>query len=384
MKIIDKEDCMGCHACFNICPTGAISMIENEKGFKTYKIDKEKCIKCNRCRKVCPVLSKESINNTPKAYACINENEEIKIKSSSGGVFSLLAECILNKNGVVFGAGFDNNWNVKHSYVEKIEDIEKFRGSKYVQSTIGDSYKKAKEFLEIGRYVLFSGTPCQIEGLKAFLGKEYDNLYTQDIICHGVPSPKVWRKYLEFRERKDKNKPNGIYFRNKDNGWTTFSMKFDYNKTEYKEVNNKDLFMEAFLRNTVLRDSCYNCHFKKKHRISDITLADFWGIDNIVPEMNDNSGASLVIINSEKGDKLFKEIKEKMRIKQVDFEEAIRYNPSMTKSCNMDTKRENFFENLEKMSFDKLVNKYTTKPSTFKILMNRTKAILKKILANSN
>ena len=377
MEIIPKKECVGCHACFNACPTGAISMDSDEKGFKTYSIDKDKCIKCGKCKRVCPVLNNKEITNEIKAYACINNNEDERIKSSSGGVFSLLAKNILNKEGVVFGAQYDNEWNVIHNYIENYGDIDKLRGSKYVQSTIGSSYKKAREFLEEGRFVLFTGTPCQIEGLKGYLEKDYDNLITQDVICHGVPSPKVWKKYREYRRKKDREEPQNILFRNKDNGWNTFNVKFDYGKNSYKKNQQNDLFMQSFLRNTILRDSCYKCHFKKKNRLSDITLADFWGINRILPDFNDNKGTSLVIVNSKKGEKIFKEIESDMMYKEVDLLQAIKYNLAMIESAKMDPKRNEFFENIENYDFDKLVKKYTSRPKLYIRMINKSKAIIK-------
>lgn len=381
MEIINKIECTGCSACYNICPKHAIEMIEDKKGFEYPKINKEKCIDCKLCVKACPILHYNIVNNIPKAYAVINNNEITRDKSASGGVFSLLAEYIIDNNGVVFGAEFDKNWRVKHYYIENKENIDKFRGSKYLQSTIGNTYKLAKEFLKNGKKVLFTGTSCQIEGLKSYLMKDYENLYTQDIICHGVPSPKVHNKYLEYQKNKFKTtKINKIEHRNKDNGWRNFKLKIKFDKNTYKESHKKDLFMQAFLRNTILRDSCYNCHFKKKNRISDITLADFWGIENILPDMDDDKGTSLVIVNSKKGQELLENIKDKIQCKSVDFETAIKYNPSMTKSAKKDKQSDKFFENLDKMDFDKLVKKYTYTPSKLKKIINKIKGIIKKII----
>lgn len=377
IEITNKTKCCGCHACYNVCPKGAIKMQQDEKGFKYPVIDKEKCINCGLCTKVCPMLNNKQIENKPVAYACINKDENIRSKSSSGGIFTIIAEEILEKNGVVFGATFDEKYNVVHQYIEKKEDLEKFRGSKYVQSSINDTYKKAKEFLEKDRYVLFTGTPCQIEGLKKYIQKDYEKLYTQDIICHGVPSPKVWKKYLEYRESEDKEKPQNISFRNKDNGWKLFNIKFEYLKSKYKQNQNKDIYMQAFLKNTSLRDSCYNCSFKKKNRISDITLADFWGIENVLPEMDDNKGTSLVIVNSIKGQELFEKIKDNIGFKKVDLEDAIKYNKSMIESAKKDKNREKFFENLDKMKFDKLVKKYTYKRGIIRKILSRIKRIFK-------
>ena len=382
IEITDKTKCCGCHACYNICPKGAIKMQQDKKGFEYPVVDKEKCINCGLCNKVCPIINNKQINNEPKAYACYNKDLNMRMQSSSGGIFTLLAEEILNRGGVVFGASFNKNFEVEHIMVESVGKLEKLRGSKYTQSKIGETYKKAKEILEEGRYVLFTGTPCQIEGLKSYLRKEYDNLYTQDIICHGVPSPKVWKKYIKHRDNTDNGKTKKISFRNKDNGWKLYNVKFEYNSSSYKQNQNEDKYMQAFLRNTILRDSCYNCSFKKLNRISDITLADFWGIQNIMPKLDDDKGTSLVIINSKKGQELFENIKETIIYKNVDLQEATKYNPSMTKSADKDPNREKFFKNLDKLEFDELVNKYTYTPSIFKRIMRKGKNIIKKIIKN--
>lgn len=380
IDIKNKEQCCGCHACYNICPKNAIIMQEDEKGFRYPIIDKDKCIQCGLCEKVCPIIKNAQIQNEPIAYAAYNKDEEIRKVSSSGGIFTLLAEVILEEKGVVFGASFNEKHEVYHTYIENKNELDKFRGSKYLQSSINDTYKKAQEFLKNGRYVLFTGTPCQIEGLRTFLREDYDKLYTQDIICHGVPSPKVWNKYLQFREKEDRDKPKKISFRNKDGGWKLFNMKFEYSNFEYRKNEIEDIYMQAFLRNTSLRDSCYNCSFKKKNRISDITLADFWGIENILPEMDDNKGTSLVIVNSEKGEELLNKIIEKMIYKRVDLDNALKYNPSMISSVNKDKNREKFFENLDKIEFDKLVKKYTYKPNIFRRVIGKIKRIIKKVI----
>ena len=381
IEIKDKTRCMGCHACYNKCPVKAIEMVEDEKGFKYPQVNKEKCINCGLCEKVCPILNQINIANEPKAYAVKNKNEEVREKSSSGGMFSLLAEKVLQDGGVVFGAAFDEDWQLKHTYVENIEDLQIFRGSKYLQSVVGDTYSKVKDFLVEGRKVMYTGTPCQIEGLKAYLGKDYEDLLTQDIICHGVPSPKVHKKYLGYLKDKYKSQNiKSIIHRTKINGWKNWCVNIKFDNSEYIESHNKEPYMQSFLRNTSLRESCYNCQFKKKHRISDITLADFWGIENVAPEMDDDRGTSLVIINSEKGKKIFEQIKDKINYKQVDFEEAIRYNPSMTTSVKPDPNREKFFENLDKMPFDELVKKYTYTPSVFKRILWKVKRVVKKII----
>lgn len=378
IEIKDKTMCMGCHACYSKCPVQAIKMVEDEKGFKYPIVNKEKCINCSLCERVCPILNKNKTTNNPEAYVVKNKNEKIREQSSSGGMFTLLAEKVLQNGGVVFGATFDEDWDVEHKYVENVEELQMFRGSKYVQSTIGSTYAKAKEFLLEGREVMFTGTPCQIEGLKSFLGRDFENLVTQDIICHGVPSPKVHKKYLEFvKLNYNSKKIEQIYHRSKNSGWKDSGIKIKLDNMEYIKSHKEDPYMQAFLRNTILRDSCYDCQFKNKNRISDITLADFWGIENIEPEMDDDKGTSLVIINSEKGMKIFEQLKDKIIWKKVNFEEAIQYNPSMTSSPRKDPNRKKFFDNLDKISFEKLVNNYTYQPSIIRKILRRIKKLFK-------
>ena len=282
MKKIDtleKKDCSGCMACMNICPKNAIMMKEDKNGFKYPKIDEKLCIDCGLCSKACPVINKlkENLYNI-KVYACKNKDENIRKKSSSGGLFTLFAKYILDQEGVVFGAKYDENLRVIHDYIEKDDNINEFRGSKYVQSDINSTYAKAKKFLSNGRKVLFTGTPCQIEGLITYLGKNYSNLYTQDFICHGVPSPKVWKKYLDYKKEKCGEDPIKVNFRDKEVlGWSNFQVKYKYKSKDEIVHHDDDYYMNFFLRNYDLRESCYNCHFKKIRRNSDLTIADFLG-----------------------------------------------------------------------------------------------------------
>ncbi len=369
IEIKNKSNCCGCTACKNICPKNAIVMLEDEKGFKYPQIDKQKCINCGLCEMVCPILKKSVPIEKMIAYAAINKDETIRMNSSSGGIFTLLAENIIQKGGAVFGVELDENFHAKHTYIEKIEDIEKFRGSKYMQSELGDSYLKVKEFLEKDRYVLFTGTPCQVGGLKSFLKKEYKKLYTQDIICHGVPSSKTWDKYLEYRRNVDKLKDlKSIKFRNKNNyGWNSYELSFKYEENEVFIDHNKDLFMKAFLSDIALRDSCYECKFKNKNRKSDILVADFWGIEQVLPEMNDEKGISLVIINSQKGKKIFEEIKKSVEYKKVDTNLATKNNPSMIKSANYHKNTQEFFLNIENLEFDELIKRYVLEKEYIKL-----------------
>ena len=383
-EIVEKNKCCGCHACFDICPKDAISMKEDEKGFKYPYIDQDKCIDCGLCKKVCPVLNvKKEKKKDIKAYACYNKKLNERLESSSGGIFILLAKEILKRKGVVFGAAFDEQFNVKHIYVEKEKELKKLMKSKYTQSTIGDSYRKAKEFLDNDRYVLFTGTPCQIEGLKSYLKKDYEKLYTQDIICHGVPSPKAWDKYLKYQEKINKEKIKDVSFRNKDNGWKGYQMKILFETKTYSKSHSDDLFMKAFLKNICLRDSCYNCSFKKKYRVSDITLGDYWGIYDIHPEMNDDKGISVFVASSNKGQELFNKIKGKLEYKETNLDDAIKYNFSMIKSADHHKNEKKFIDKIDNMKFNQLITKYIPKQPKKKKGNHKIIELLKKIYHKS-
>lgn len=360
MKIVGKSKCSGCHACFNICPKDAITMVPDENGFKHPQIADDLCIHCNLCKKVCPILKDVKKENDIQAYACINKDDEIRKNSSSGGVFYLLAKNILSKNGVVFGARFNDDFEVIHDYVEKVEDIHLFQGSKYVQSTIHDSYKKAKKFLDDNRLVLFTGTPCQIEGLLSYLQKDYPNLITQDIVCHGVPSPKLFKLYKENIKYKYNDDITKINFKKKTNSWKNYEMSIDLKNHHYEISHNDDVYMKAFLNDIALRDSCYQCNAKKKHRLSDITLADFWGIESVLPEMDDDKGTSLVIINSKSGNQLFEEIKDQINYKEIEYEKAIVNNPSLYQSVNRPKNRDTYLNRVTVDNLNDLTKKYTT------------------------
>lgn len=370
--IKDKSKCSGCHACMSVCPKSAIEMKSDDEGFLYPFVDKEKCVDCGLCEKACQAINPIVSTRNPKAYACYNTDEDIRIQSSSGGIFTAIAKWIISQNGVVFGAGFDDNLNVVHMEIDNEKDLSKLRGSKYVQSVIGNNFTKAKEYLDAGRIVLFTGTPCQIDGFLHYLKKDYPNLYTQDLICHGVPSSKVWKKYLEFQEHrfneKIKSNPNP-QFRNKRISWTSYSqVLFFENDKEYVENSKNDLYINAFLSNVSLRPSCYNCHSKTLNRNSDITLADLWGCRNIVPEMFDDKGTSFVMINSEKGKEIFKIISNQLGVREIDLNTAVYYNASAYKSSKLPKKRTWFFQNIDDLKFDELVIK-SIKPTFYERIM---------------
>lgn len=361
--MVDKKYCTGCTACYEICPAHAIKMEPDQEGFLYPIIEELKCIHCNLCDETCPVVkdNKRLSDSSPITYAACSLNDEIRLKSSSGGVFTELAEYILDVNGVVIGCSMSADCKkAVHILVENRVDLENLRGSKYLQSDLQGVFHKIQEYLNENRFVLFSGTPCQVSGLKAYLGnKKYDNLYTIDVICHGVPSPYIWKKYVEFRETEAQASVRRTIFRHKKYGWKLYSVLFDFlNSTEYTEPLTKDLYMKGFLANLFLRPSCYKCKFKGENYASDVTLADFWGVENVAPEMDDNKGTSLVIIHTLKGDKIFKEIFTKLKVKKIDRDRALESNPSYYSSVQENHLRKGFYRDIKKQSFDKVIEKY--------------------------
>ena len=346
VEINKKENCNGCYGCFNICPRRCISMEIDNEGFWYPKVDKHKCIDCNLCEKVCPIINNPKKDNTEIiAYACKNKNEEERMSSSSGGIFSLLCEEVIKKGGIVFGASFNENFEVRHTYAETLEECIQFRGSKYVQSKIGDTYKKAEEFLKKGKIVLFSGTQCQIKGLNLYLRKEYDNLIGVDIVCHGVPSPRVFKAYKSRIMDKYGEEVKDIRFRDKIKGWKEYSYVTEFkNGKVYSETLGKDLYMKGFLKDLYLRPSCYSCSAKNYTSGSDLSLADFWGVQVKYPEFDDDKGVSLILINTKKGQDILNMISKKIEILEADLEYAIKYNPCIVKSVEYNDERESFFK----------------------------------------
>lgn len=355
--VTSKTRCTGCMACVNSCPHGAIKLVENVEGFIYPEIDDEKCTRCNLCKKICPVNKVYHVKyEKPAFYAAINKNDDDRQKSSSGGIVALLAKQILNNNGVVYGAALEGTI-LNHIRVDNTNDLYKIMGSKYLQSNINLILREVKEDLDQGTKVLFTGTPCQIEGLKAYLNKEYENLICLSIICHGVPSPKVFQKYIAEKERKEENKIEKVEFRNKNVGWHKFSMSYTYKDGENKtEVFEKDKYMQGFLDNYTLRDSCYNCQmrFEKKNQ-SDFIIGDYWGIENVFPEMDDDKGISAIVINSEKGEKIFQKINQKIKYKESTLEDIIKANPCLKAPVAYTKKRQKFFTMLNYNEVDTIV-----------------------------
>lgn len=377
--IVAKADCCGCKACEQACPTKAITMVTDSEGFWYPYINRSLCINCGLCDKVCNAKNKYAGNAYDNiAYACINKNEDVRLNSSSGGVYYELAKLVIAQNGVVFGAQTDENMRVFHSYAETLNDCLKYRGSKYVQSDIGSSYKEVKEFLNANRKVLFTGTPCQIDGLKLYLQKDYANLIAVDLICHGVPSPKVLVKYVSEIEAKSQSKVVKINFRDKREGWKTFTTTTDSGQEFCADLTH-DTYLRLFLSDINLRPSCYNCASKGTKKRADITLADFWGVQDIYPQMFDDKGTSLVLINSSQGEEIFNNIKDNFNYLSVDIDKSVAYNPSLNQSSKVHKYRQEFFDNFDKYSLKELDDKYVKDKLPLRLL-KKAKRVIKKII----
>lgn len=359
-QVTEKELCVGCTACENTCPKKAISMEADALGFLYPKIDETKCVDCGLCARACPANRADMGRNQARtAYALINASDEIRMESSSGGAFTLLAEKTINDGGVVFGARFDTEFNVVHGYAETVGGLAEFRGSKYTQSDMGGCLPQCRAFLEAGRSVLFSGTPCQCAGLRSFLGKEYENLTVVDFICHGVPSPSLWQKYKIHREKISASRVVKTAFRRKDCGWKQYSLQLTFaNCSEYCEPLSKDKYLQIFLHDAALRESCYVCSAKGRGRHSDITLADFWGVERVLPDFFDDRGTSLVCVNSDKGGRLFDSVKTGCRFEEVDLDATVGFNSSFAKSAVRPKLRDSLAHDLGMMEFDSLYRKY--------------------------
>ncbi|MGL4518784.1 MAG: Coenzyme F420 hydrogenase/dehydrogenase, beta subunit C-terminal domain [Phocaeicola sp.] len=369
INITNKEECVGCNACTQICPKSCIAMREDHEGFLYPKVDESLCIDCSLCEKVCPVLvQSEPSAVEPLTYAAKNRDENIRRESSSGGLFTLLAQETIRQGGVVFGARFDQNWEVEHHHVESIEELSLFRGSKYLQSRVGNSFAEARESLKSGRQVLFSGTPCQIAGLKLFLRKDYPNLLTVDFVCHGVPSPKVWRLYLDEVTKGRSLELKYVTFRNKERGWKRYSFEASGVDLSFKQLGSENVYMRGFLRDLYLRPSCHACPAKSFKSGSDLTIADFWGIQNILPEFDDDKGASLVMISSERGREAYEDISTSQERVEVTYVSALAGNPSIVKSATPHPNRDKFYTKLDRSPISKLIIKQTTPTLQQKIM----------------
>ena len=363
MELCKKEQCTGCLACYNACKHKAIKINSDKEGFNYPHIISDLCVECGLCSSSCPILNNQQIHeSTPRhTYATWSKQKDIIDNSSSGGAFTILAEEILNYGGVVFGATLDIEKKcVKHIFINDKNDLWKLQGSKYVQSHIGNSYSECSKFLRQGYKVLFTGTPCQIAGLYTYLRKNDDNLITLDIICHGVPSPLVFYKYLIMLENKENSNIKTFKFRDKHWSWNRFNIKCEFNNGHtYYGIWEKDTFIRGFLRELYLRPSCHNCGFAKSERISDITLGDFWGYrERSSEKLNFDRGISLVLINTTKGNEIFNKVREQNICYEREYNDAVKNQQALRSCFPPSPLRENFWQDFNKMNFGDLMSKY--------------------------
>lgn len=371
-----KDKCYGCTACFAVCPQKCISMVDIGEGFLYPKIDINRCVKCNLCEKVCPVINKPHEGDDFVTYAAYNKNDKIRKNCSSGGIFAQMAYHALLEKGIVYGAAFESDYqSVCHIRIESERNLPRLYTSKYMQSRLNDTYQLVRKDLKEGKKVLFSGTPCQVGGLKTFLGKEYENLLCVDFICHGVPSEKIWKIFTNKLIKKYNHKIDSANFRFKEDGSPRLLLLFGNH--EYKQTQSENLFYQAFLSDICLRKSCYQCQFKGKYGFSDITIADFWGIQSVCPEMNDEKGTSLVIVNSSKGSVIWGKIKNETVFKKVNDERVLKSNSSRLMSVAYHPNRDRYMTGVNEENFKRFTIQCVGKP-----LSERIKIKLISILRN--
>lgn len=383
INISNKTNCCGCSACAQVCPKKCIKMLADTEGFLYPTVNNALCINCGLCQKACPIINAENKSeNVLSAYAGYVNDDIVRLNSSSGGLFTPLAEYILSRNGVIYGAAFDSKQHLQHIRVDSEENLYLLRGSKYVQSDINSTYVKAKNDLDNGKAILFTGTACQIAGLKQYLRKDYNNLFTVDVLCHGVPSPKVWEKYLEEHKKKAGSSVQQTFFRRKNYGWKRFAVELKFsNSTAYLKEFREDSFMKLFLGNICLRPSCHDCKFKALERNSDLTIGDAWGINQVMPEFDDDKGTSVILVHTEKGKELLDSIRDRLVIKQGDVNVMLPSSADSRKSVKEPASRREFFEQInDGKTCDELAKKFFPPVSRFKKLFRKIKGKIKTIV----
>lgn len=389
IKISDKHTCCGCGACVQGCPKHCITLRPDDEGFWYPHINEDVCVNCNLCEKVCPILSIRCEVSKIDAYSGIINDESIRCTSSSGGLFWALSSYVIDKGGIVFGASFDENWNVVHTEAKTLNQLTAFKGSKYVQSSLDGIFSRVKDYLKSQKSVLFSGTPCQIAGLRSYLRVEYPQLYLVEIACHGVPSPALWQSYLQFLKKDLADEIKSVDFRDKKNGWKSYQLTIDIlrysrlTKRKRKVISERpinNLYLGLFRKNISLRPSCYQCNFKSGKSGTDITLCDFWGISSS-SRFNDEKGASAIIVYSKKGDRLLSEIKNTVSLDVADYDYIVRNNHCLVGSVQEPAIRKEFWRHFQTKGIIG-VRKYA-KPSIneiYKVLLSTIKNKIKAII----
>lgn len=340
-----KSECCGCGACLNVCPGNAISMQEDEYGFLFPHINGDMCIGCGQCKRGCSFQKTQLYDDKKDTYAAVARDKKLQKLSASGGIFATLASYVLKNDGYVFGAAFMSDFSVSHICIRTIDDLVKLQGSKYTQSNIGRTYSEAKKYLDDGATVLFSGTPCQIDGLNGFLGKKYDNLITVDIICHGVPNNKMFQEYISVLEKKYNGKAAKFTFRDKTIGWG-INGSVEIGGQTYKIWRSTSSYLFYFMNGWIYRENCYSCKYASKNRPADITLGDYWGIEKQHPDylgkggFNDSEGISVLIVNNDKGRHFLSDVKDELELKESSFEKAACGNAQLNHPCSQGKREE--------------------------------------------
>ena len=361
VSIIAKADCCGCSSCYNRCPADAVSMKPDAEGFLYPYIDESICIDCGLCLKGCPAHSKPVLNHEQIAYAAYAKDTKEHKTSSSGGIFAVLARYFLGNNGYICGAAFDDIVHLKHIVSDSESDLMRIKETKYVQSEIGTVYKTIRELLEQNHSVLFCGTPCQAAGLNAFLGKEYDNLLIIDLICHGVPSPQVFRQYLE--EIGNGSTVKRMTFRDKSEGMGHVYLRYYLENGDIvSETYGESKYIKGFLQNLTVRPSCFQCKYKGVDRSSDITIGDFWGLNDYHPEMISEFGTSAVLVHSKKGSKFIDAVKDQLVYKEAKPEEVAFWNTCLKESVSPCQNRSAFFDEYKSLGVHHATDKYYIEP----------------------
>ena len=365
---ISKDYCTGCSLCMQICPEQAIQMVYDLEGFLYPKVDTKSCNQCDRCNEVCPIASGnlfKDISIEREVYACQAISVELLIEATAGGLFPVLSEWILSQGGVVIGAAYDSNMKVSHIAAHTMNDIKRFNGSKYVQSDITSAIGLVRNYLENGKVVLFSGTPCQIDAVKRFCCEvKTGTLYTMDVVCYGIPSPKMFRDFLDIVEEKCKKKVTDFRFRDKHkNGWshtTVIQLKDEDGLTEYLEEEDytKVPYYKMFGYRDCFRKSCYRCQYNTLNRISDITTGNFWGIETISKAFNCKLGVSMAILNTEQGKKLFQKIQGELISEAHSIEDAIRANEALIRGSKETKRRDAIYRYYINYGFKKMYIKF--------------------------
>lgn len=359
IQIDDKKQCCGCTACESICPQKAITMLPDEEGFFYPHVDDKECVGCGLCVKTCPIVNSYNSDTKPRGYIVRNNDKKILKDSTSGGVFTAIANFVLDKHGIVYGVGYDSGMRVTYKKAEKKSEIAEMRGSKFVQSDMTGIYKDVKQVLVAGRVVLFTGTPCQVAGLISFLRKKPDNLYCVDFICRGVASPKLWENYLHLMQEKYKSAILFVKFKNKTYGYHATTMKVDFqNGKTYKASGRTDPMMKAYVNELASRPSCAECSFKSERHISDLTMFDCYNYSLITGQKDDNKGYSSLFVNSSIGEMIIKSIENDIEMITVDYQELTKWNGVMVcKSAKPHSKRDEFYANILSMSIHEAINK---------------------------